>query len=251
GKLLSVAPAFDAPQFVQTGQRGLGPLLENQGEAQVVSELWGGKALLGEAASLQTFRAESGRYQILHLATHGKINEQAPGESFLAFYGETDTFRFAQRSYPQLTALYLEDIYALPCRADLVVLSACETGIGKLYEGEGIASLARAFVNVGARSVLNTLWSVSDEGSSQLMQGFYANLQAGQSRSAALRNAKLELMRSRPDLAEPFYWASYVLIGDERPMPRQHSERWIWGLLGLLGMAMAIGLIVSRRENSI
>lgn len=251
GKLLSVAPAFDAPQFAQTGQRGLGPLLENQGEAQAASELWGGKALLGEAASLQTFRAESGRYQILHLATHGKINEQAPGESFLAFYGEADTFRFAERSYPQLTALYLEDIYALPCRADLVVLSACETGIGKLYEGEGIASLARAFVNVGARSVLNTLWSVSDEGSSQLMQGFYTNLKAGQSRAAALRNAKLELMRSRPDLAEPFYWASYVLIGDERPMPRQQSERWIWGLLGLIGFALGAGLIATRRENSI
>jgi CHAT domain-containing protein len=97
--------------------------------------------------------------------------------------------------------------------ADLVVLSACETGLGRMVRGEGVLGLPRAFFYAGARSVLVSLWSVSDRSTAQLMTTFYESLIGkGETTSEALSNAK-ETLRKKSNTAHPFYWAPFVLIG--------------------------------------
>ncbi len=107
--------------------------------------------------------------------------------------------------------------------ADLVVLSACETALGKEMAGEGILALTRAFQYAGSRSVLASLWSVADESTAELMRHFYANLEAGLAKDEALRAAQLAFIRGQReadgsraarDLSDPFYWAAFQLYGD-------------------------------------
>lgn len=99
----------------------------------------------------------------------------------------------------------------------MVVLPACETGIGKLQKGEGIISLARAFAYAGAKSIFTTLWQVSDEKTKSLMVSFYRNLKQGETKGAALRKAKLEYLdgnKGKGEATHPFFWAGLIGIGD-------------------------------------
>ncbi len=99
--------------------------------------------------------------------------------------------------------------------AELVTLSACDTGLGKVLGGEGLLGLTRAFQYAGARSVFASLWSVSDESTGELMQRFYGYLKAGQSKAEALRSAQLDLLRGSR-FTHPFHWAGFQLVGDWR-----------------------------------
>ena len=115
------------------------------------------------------------------------------------------------------------EVFNLELRADLVALSACETGLGKLRPGEGMIGLSRAFMYAGAPSVLVSLWKVSDEATSLLMTGFYRNLLSGLSKAQALRQAKIDLINREHNTLvsgatdrsheNPFFWAPFVLIG--------------------------------------
>jgi CHAT domain-containing protein len=110
----------------------------------------------------------------------------------------------------------LHDIYNLHLAADLVVLSACESALGKEFRGEGLVGLARAFMYAGVPRVVGSLWEVSDRATAELMKSFYAGmLQRHLRPSAALRAAQLELMRD-PRWSSPYYWAGFVLQGDWR-----------------------------------
>ena len=110
--------------------------------------------------------------------------------------------------------LYNRDLYNLTLNAEMVVLSACETGIGELQKGEGIISLARGFSYAGAKSIITTLWSINDEKSKELMLSFYSNLKEGQTKDAALRQAKLDFIHKYSHRAHPFFWAAFIPIGD-------------------------------------
>jgi len=105
------------------------------------------------------------------------------------------------------------------------VLSACNTGLGRLREGEGIVGLTRAFLHAGASSVVVSLWKVEDQSTSLFMERFYQRLKQGESKAEALRQAKLEVLHStiemkaigmQQSLASPFYWAPFILVGDSQ-----------------------------------
>ena len=118
----------------------------------------------------------------------------------------------------------------------MVVLSACETGVGKWQSGEGIVSLARGFAYAGAKSIITSLWSANDRSTAQVMENFYTNLKAGLSKKEALRQAKLEFLSSQKDPlnTHPFYWATFVPIGDLEASINTSSyasTSWLWCFL--------------------
>ncbi len=147
-------------------------------------------------------------YRIVHFATHGFADGQHPELSGIVLS------LFDRQGHPQDGFLRLRDIYNLNLPADLVVLSACSTGLGKSIAGEGMIGLVRGFMYAGSRRVLATLWKVDDEATSELMIRFYRQMfQKRLPASAALRAAQLEL-RSMPRWHLPVYWAAFVLEGD-------------------------------------
>jgi len=110
----------------------------------------------------------------------------------------------------------LGDIYKLKLSADLVVLSSCDSALGKDLESEGIIGLPRGFLYAGAKSVIASLWKVNDEATARLMSSLYARIQQGESPSSALRGAQLEMLRDL-QWSKPYYWAAFVLQGEYRP----------------------------------
>lgn len=150
-------------------------------------------------------KLESGSYRFIHLATHGLIDEKAPNFSGLALTKEADSGEdgFLQAS----------EIFNLKIDADLVVLSACDTGLGELIRGEGMIGLTRAFMFAGAPSLAVSLWKVSDRSTSELMTHFYEGMVSqGSSRASALQEAKKVLLADEKT-AHPFHWAPFVLVG--------------------------------------
>jgi CHAT domain-containing protein len=140
---------------------------------------------------------------IVHLATHGIAYADDPLRSFIALAD-------AEAASGVLTA---SDVSYLGLPADLISLSACQTGLGRV-SGDGVIGLARAFLTAGARSVLVSLWSVSDEATAALMAAFYRHYIALDDKAIALQLAMREL-RSRPGYADPRYWAPFIVVGAE------------------------------------
>ncbi|MEB3281297.1 MAG: CHAT domain-containing tetratricopeptide repeat protein [Lyngbya sp.] len=148
------------------------------------------------------------QYQIVHFATHGLLNETQPELSGLVFslYDEqgTDKPGFLQ----------LNDIFNLTLSADLVVLSACQTGIGQDIRGEGLVSLTRGFMYAGAERIVVSLWSVADNSTSEFMQNYYRKiLETGSNPATAMREVQLEMIQS-DNYNAPFFWASFVFQGE-------------------------------------
>jgi CHAT domain-containing protein/Tfp pilus assembly protein PilF len=148
------------------------------------------------------------RYRYVHLATHGVVDEEHPGRSRLLLEPEAGPSEDG--------VLSLGEVYNLRLNADLVVLSACDTGRGRIARGEGIIGLTRGFLYAGASSLLVSLWPVSDVAAAGLVTDFYTELLAGRPKARALREAKLRTLARNPEYAKPFYWSSLVLVGDGR-----------------------------------
>ncbi len=145
--------------------------------------------------------SHSSKYDILHFAVHGELKEDDPLSSGLLLAGDE-----GQKD----GLLKVSEIFSLNLKADTVVLSACETGLGKITSGDEIIGLTRAFIYAGAPSVVTTLWKVNDRASYELMREFYTNLKTAK-KSEALRQAQLKTMKEFP---HPFFWAAYGLTGE-------------------------------------
>ena len=206
--LLALAPGF------ANSERGLAPLRAGSEEWQSAGR--GTTKLLGREADLQHFSQEAVRHRVVHFATH-------------AFSDLNPRIELYDQS------LLLPDVYALPLRADLVVLSACQTGLGREQKGEGVMSLARAFAQAGAAGIVSSLWSVNDRSTAQVLRRFYQNLRAGNAVSASLRQAKLAYIAD-PKVAtamqSPYFWAGLTFVGADRRIDGGGVDRviWIWAL---------------------
>lgn len=219
GALLAMAPFYEkagvwsdsAAMNTEPLRAALRPLPHSGEEARKIAKLTKGRAVVGSAATKAEFVRLAPGFRILHLATHGRANDRAGEFSFLAFPALADSFEAEQ-----LTA---SEIYNLRLNADLVTLSACETGLGTLHRGEGIIGLSRAFASAGAKSILHSLWTVNDAATKTLMEYFYQNLRRGLPKDAALRQAKLSFLRQfKGESAHPFFWSGFVLLGDSSPL---------------------------------
>jgi CHAT domain-containing protein/Tfp pilus assembly protein PilF len=163
---------------------------------------------LGESATEQAVRNENlGQYRYIHFATHGFLDETAPGRSGILFSPTPAS------QGPGV--LQSGEIMRLKMHADLVTLSACSTGLGEMVDGEGILGLTRAFFYAGARNLTVSLWNVNDSATSALMRAFYARLNRGATKADALREAKLQLLRSsNPAWRNPYFWGAFVMVGE-------------------------------------
>ena len=163
-----------------------------------------------EASRATAMSPDLARYRILHFATHGVLNNETPGLSAVLLS------TFDRRGRAVDGSLRLHDIYGLELPAELVVLSACSTALGKPVRGEGLVGIVRGFMHAGAKRVLASLWKVDDEATGEMMSRLYLEmLRRNRSPAAALREAQLSLWRQdrwRP----PYYWAAFVLQGEWR-----------------------------------
>ena len=151
---------------------------------------------------------ELSQYRIVHFATHGILNSTQPELSGVVLS------LFDNKGMPQNGFLRLHDIFNLNLPAELIVLSACETGLGKEIKGEGLVGLTRGFMYAGSPRVVVSLWSVDDEATSELMTKFYQKmLQDKLKPAAALRSAQIEMLKNE-SFAAPYYWAAFTLQGE-------------------------------------
>ncbi len=201
-----------------------------------------GDYLFGKEATEGQFKKLAENYSVLHLAQHGKANAEDPVMSYLKFATPSDSSEDGK--------LYTYELEALRLKAELAVLSACETGIGKFLPGEGTASLGRQFIASGVATVVMTLWQVGDEVSADLIKRFFTYLEAGENSATALHKAKTDfLLTSDSRTAHPYYWSSYILNGVSREVPigKGMSTNWVFVLLG---GSVLVGLGWWRRKRS-
>ncbi|MCB0558388.1 MAG: CHAT domain-containing protein [Phaeodactylibacter sp.] len=230
--ILAFAPSFEDPpgqeNTLASRRRSLGRLMNNVKEVQSIKSLLRTRIYKGADATRERFLADAPYYSIIHLATHAKANDEEGEYSYLAFTEVPDTL--------QNELLYAKDLYSLRLQAEMVVLSACESGVGELRRGEGVISLARGFSYAGAKSLAMTLWRVSDRESAALMQLFYKYLKEGKPKDEALRAAKTQFIAQHNGArAHPFFWAAFILSGDMAPIAVRQPIFPIWGL-ALLGV---------------
>ena len=172
------------------------------------------RVMVGGDASEQGFRAAANEYGILHLGTHAEMNATSPMYSRLVLSKDGQGADADADGY-----LHAYEIYELDLRAQLAVLTACETGIGKNVDGEGVRSLGYSFAYAGCPSLVMSLWSIDEKVSSEIITRFYEHLADGMPKHEALRQAKLDHLSTASDeLALPYYWAGMVLVGDVSPV---------------------------------
>lgn len=220
---LGIAPEFGKPGEIPTGTpartgeesaadetvMNLEPLPQNRNEVEGVADYLSKRALdttlvLGKAANEKTFKkTDLSNYAIIHLATHGVIDTADPDRSGIAFSRNP--------SSGEDGILFVHEIFNLRTRADLVCLSACETGYGEVVKGEGIMGMSRAFIYSGSKNLVVSLWSVPDRNTAVLMDNFYKALAQNHSIPEALRIAKLDLIKS--SARQPEQWAGFIHIG--------------------------------------
>jgi CHAT domain-containing protein/Tfp pilus assembly protein PilF len=195
--------------------RDLGQLRYAREEVEGIASLYQQgslKTYLGKDATESKFKInEISDFKMIHFATHAMIDEEMPRRSIVILSPDTKEGTDG--------VLQMHEIWNLNLNAELVVLSACQSGLGKLVSGEGMISLMRAFFYAGAKNVVVSLWNVDDKSTADLMKAFYVHMKNGKGQSESLRQAKLDMIRSAKSgsgyaaYKDPYYWAPFVLIG--------------------------------------
>ncbi len=236
-EVLAFGPSFtntaSAGRSVASVRGDLNDLDYNKDEIEYIKEWFYCKSLVDTLANKQTFLNLARNYRFIHLATHAKVDDKNPDFSFIAFTNGIDTIILSDPEFK----LTINELSTLNLNADMVVLSACETGVGKVYKGEGIISISRGFIETGAKSIVTTLWNIDDQLSSKLMDKFYKHLSLeNKSKDEALCDAKREyLLDNDAFQAHPKYWAAFVPYGDMSPVEtRSYFSIWQGGLWTLL-----------------
>ena len=224
----------------------------NQEETQQISRLLESQTLSGETATRERFKQVAPNYDILHLSMHGYSDKEDPKLSGLIFSpckeGAGCEGENIREEDLHEAILYAFEIANLDLNARLAVLSACQTGTGKVQKGEGIMSLARAFALAGVPSQIVSLWNVDDQATLLLFTEFYKHLLAGDAKDVSLWKAK-QALKVDPKYSHPYFWSAFVLIGDASPMPNIKPARF-WQKWGLLIIVVSICAILLAYRSS-
>ena len=239
--LLASLNQTEADQMRSLVREGWFDLQGARQEASAIVSQFEGDLIQGQSASKDTFLRLAPHYQLLHLAMHASVKPQTPLLSSLIFARQEATIDSSKQM------LFATDLLPLRLKADLVVLSACNTGYGKIKAGEGAESLAKAFHYAGSPAVVMSLWKVPDRETRIIMEAFYGYLHEGRNKAEALREAKLDYLAQTkaPELRHPFFWAGFVLSGNAEPLPDGEFPWWGYVLI-LMGM-IAIFLLARKQ----
>ena len=202
-----------------------------------------GKFLVGPEATEANFKTLSPEYDIIHLAIHGRGDIQRNLSSSLYFRTKYDSLDDGE--------LHDYELYGIKLKALMAVLSACESGLGRGYKGEGMISMASAFTYSGCGNILMSLWKVNDKASTVLMDDFYGHLLEGKTIDDALRRAKLDYLEGTDELtSDPKIWAPLVAYGSLEPIFTKSNDRIVvYGAIG--AVLLLVILFISRRRRSI
>ncbi len=213
-------------------------------EVQYIQQIFPEATLfLDDKATESNFKTHAKDADILHLATHGKANVENP------FFSN---FTFSQgHDQENDGTLYQYEIYSTPLKAQLLVLSACESGIGKDYPGEGNYSLARSFVYAGCQSVLMSLWSINDFVTSELVQDFYHHLYQTRHITSSIRMTKVDYLAEADETtAHPQRWAALIAMGNETiQLPNDKNDIGYILIIGMITAMLVAAMVVLRRKR--
>jgi CHAT domain-containing protein len=211
-------------------------------EAEYVASVTNGKLYENDDAKKNVYKTESHKYDIIHLAMHTILNDKDPMYSTLIFSSTNDTAndRF----------LKTYEVYSIPLKARMVVLSSCNSGAGYLYSGEGIISLARGFIYSGSESVVMAMWEIEDKSGTELVKQFYDNLKKGYSKSLALRSARIKYLKESDQLrSHPYFWSSLVVYGDNNPLYYSSAELVSAAIVILILAGLLLFYLRSRKYS--
>jgi CHAT domain-containing protein len=246
-QILAVAPRFNEAQVIQIAaltkrDTSLINLAGALIESNSIANYFKTNLLTGFSATKQHFLDIYNNYNIIHLSTHGIPLRNDPQLMQLAFSADETN------ADDHLMSFY--EVLNLKVNADLVVLSACKTGFGRINHGLGSLSLNWAFNKAGARSSVISLWDVNDYASSIIMSAFYRNLSQGHTKPEALRLAKLEYLQTHDELmSNPYYWAGFEYYGPNHPVLAKTSA-FNAGIMILLAMLIiSAGLLVLYKKS--
>jgi CHAT domain-containing protein len=217
------------------------PLVGIKEEANFISRLYKSRIYKNKSASEENFKKYAGNYNIIHLAMHTVIDDKEPMYSKMVFTPHEKSTEDG--------LLHTFELFGNKLDADLVVLSGCNTGYGKMQRGEGLLSLARGFVFAGCSGLILTQWSVADRASLELMKKFYTCLSHGDTKDKAMQLAKKDYLESADPLkTHPYYWAGYMVFGSTCPLPPKKGISWWIFMAALILLALPVYIVIKRRQ---
>lgn len=220
------------------GTDTLAQLFNAQDEVKEIEKMINATTYLNKEATKTRFLNEASGKKMVHLATHSVLNFERPYESYVLFEETDDSVDnklFAYEIFPQI----------IDC--EMVTLSSCNSAKGEIEEGIGVVSLANAFYYAGVPSTVSSLWSAQDKSSSKIMVDFYANIKLGLSKSESLQRAKIDYLQDADKIkSQPFFWANYVVYGNDEPLYEMEGGTVWWKYL--VGIGLTIILIFLGRK---
>ncbi len=219
------------------------PLVGIKEEANFISRLYKSRIYKNKSASEENFKKYAGNYNIIHLAMHTIIDDKDPMYSKMVFT--------PHEKGTEDGLLHTFELFGTKLNANLVVLSGCNTGYGKIQKGEGLLSLARGFVFSGCSGLLLTQWSVADRASLELMKKFYTYLSQGNNKDNAMQLAKIDYLESADPLkTHPYYWAGYIVFGNTCPLPPKKGIGWWVFAAALILLALLVYIVIKRNRRA-
>jgi CHAT domain-containing protein/tetratricopeptide (TPR) repeat protein len=241
-KCLAVAPDFNG-QIASKDGYSYGAITSNTHEVNAIQSFFDSQLLLSQDAQEEVFKSIASEFDIIHLATHGTADRDAPLFSRLIFQPQL-------QDAPEDNLLHTYELYDMQLNARLVTLSACETGIGKYTYGEEVMSLASGFMHTGCSNILMTLWKAQDNAVAQLMELFYYNLSLGKTVDDALRSAKIDFLAKANTQKHPYYWAASVNVGDGVAFVSPPSDYKVSSILGVVIMISFLFILFWQHKGS-
>ena len=236
--LLAFAPfanSNDLNGIVADTRSELGALPASDDEVNAISKVFMGNTYLNERATESIFKQKASQAKILHLATHSVLDNNNSMNSVILFS--------KNQKDKEDGVLHTYELLQMQLNAELVTLSACNTGVGKYYEGEGLISLATGFNIAGVGNVVMSLWPVPDNTTAEIMEQFYSYISAGLEPKSALRQAKLDFLESvDSNLKHPYYWAGFIIMSDHWSGSESLEYNYLFWIIGLF----IVGLIAYR-----